>query len=96
MADPTSCTRFGSALSKKAQIITAQNQPGSDLDDVARFWPDVSGLEASRCARIIGPGSGRLNWPTVSFPLLESAWRVQIILCETSLYPSGFWQTVRF
>ena len=33
-----------------------QNRPGSDLDGLVRLWPNTSGLEASRCARIIGPG----------------------------------------
>ena len=38
-----------------------QNQPGSDLvlSDCARFWPNGSGPEASRCAGIIRPASGQ-------------------------------------
>ena len=38
-----------------------QNQPGSDLvpADCIRFWPNGSGPEASRCARIIRPASGQ-------------------------------------
>ena len=44
-----------------------QNQPGSDLDDLAGFWPNASGPEASRCARIIGPGSG--FWQNANGPL---------------------------
>ncbi len=38
-----------------------QNQPGSDLvlADCVRFWPNGSGPEASRCARIIRPASGQ-------------------------------------
>ena len=37
-----------------------QNHPGSDsvLADCVRFWPNGSGPEASRCARIIRPASG--------------------------------------
>ena len=37
------------------------NQPGSDsvLADCVRFWPNGSGPEASRCARIIRPASGQ-------------------------------------
>ena len=38
-----------------------QSQPGSDLVLVnyVRFWPNGSGPEASRCARIIRPASGQ-------------------------------------
>ena len=38
-----------------------QNQPGSDLvlSDCARFWPNGSGPEASRCVGIIRPASGQ-------------------------------------
>ena len=37
-----------------------QNQPGSDLvlADCVRFWPNGSGPEERRCARIIAPTSG--------------------------------------
>ena len=38
-----------------------QNQPGSDLDGLVRFWLKASGPEASRCAGIVGPGSGRFS-----------------------------------
>ena len=40
---------------------TVQNQPGSDLfpADCVRFGPNGSGLEASRCSRIIRPASGQ-------------------------------------
>ena len=37
----------------------AQNRPGSDLDGLVRVWPNGSGPEASRCARIIQPASGQ-------------------------------------
>ena len=39
---------------------TVQNQPRSDLvlADCVRFWPNGSGPEPSRCARIIRPASG--------------------------------------
>ena len=33
-----------------------QNPPGSDLDGLVRVWPNRSGLEASWCAGITGPG----------------------------------------
>ena len=45
--------------SKEGPDHSAQNWPGSDLDGLVRFWPNASGLEANRCARIISPGSGR-------------------------------------
>ena len=40
---------------------TVQNQPWSDLvlADCIRFWPNGSGPEASRCARILRPASGQ-------------------------------------
>ena len=52
-------TRFRS--STDVPDNTVQNQPGSDLvlADCVRFWPNGSGPEASRCARIIRPGSGQ-------------------------------------
>ena len=42
-----------------------QNRPGSDLDGLVRVWPKTSGLEASRCAGIIGPGF----WQDATGPL---------------------------
>ena len=52
-------TRFRS--STDVPDNTVQNQPGSDLvlADCVRFWPNGSGPEASRCARIIRPASGQ-------------------------------------
>ena len=44
---------------------TVQNRPGSDLNGLVRFWPNTSGLEASRCAGIIGPGF----WQDATGPL---------------------------
>ena len=48
-------TRFHSSTDVPDNI--AQNQPGSALvlADCVRFWPNGSGPEASRCARIIWP-----------------------------------------
>ena len=48
-------TRFRSAADVPDNIV--RNQPGSDLvlADCVRFWPNGSGPEASRCARIIRP-----------------------------------------
>ena len=52
-------TRFRSAADVPDNIV--RNQPGSDLvvADCVRFWPNGSGPEASRCARIIQPASGQ-------------------------------------
>ena len=49
-------TRFRSSTDVPDNIV--QNQPGSDLvlADCVRFWPNASGLEASRCPGIIGSG----------------------------------------
>ena len=45
--------------SKEGPVYIFQNRPRSNLDDLVRFWPYGSGPEASRCVRIIWPGSGR-------------------------------------
>ena len=42
-----------------------QNRPGSDLDGLVRVWPNTSGLEASRCTGIMGPGF----WQDATGPL---------------------------
>ena len=49
--------RFRSSKEGPDQIV--QNRPGSDLDGLDRFWPNASGLEGVRCARIIWTGSGK-------------------------------------
>ena len=46
MRDPTSRIRFSSIFPKKTWITLCK----TDLDGLVRVWPDVSGLEASRCA----------------------------------------------
>ena len=52
-------TRFRFSTDVPDNIV--QNQPGSDLvlDVYVRFWPNLSGPEASRCERIIRPASGQ-------------------------------------
>ena len=52
-------TRLPSSTDVPDNIV--QNQPGSDLVlvDFARFWPNGSGPEASRCATNIRPASGQ-------------------------------------
>ena len=64
------------------------------------FWPNTSGPEASQCARIIGPGSCRMQPAHDQFStcrlgsvLPKTAW---IILCKTSPDPVWFWLTVSF
>ena len=56
---PVSQTRSPSSTDVADNIT--QNQPGSDLvlADCARFKPNRSGPEASRCARNIRPASGQ-------------------------------------
>ena len=50
---------------KEGKDHIAQNPPGSDLDGLVRVWPNRSGLEASRCAGIIGTGF----WQDATGPL---------------------------
>ena len=94
---PTSCIRFGSGSAKEGPDHTEKNLPGSDLDDLVRFWPNGSGPEASRCARIIRPGSGRSQTARYQLPTLRLdcvlAQTARIILCKTSRDPIGFWLT---
>ena len=56
-------TRFRSSTDVPDNIV--QNQPGSDivLADCVRFWPNGSGPEAIRCARIIRPASTNASQP---------------------------------
>ena len=69
-----------------------------NLDGLVRVWPNASGLEASRCARIIGPRYGRTQpkrYQFVTFRLgCVLPQTVRIILCKTSLDPIWFWLTV--
>ena len=82
--------------SKEGMAHTVQNQPGSNLVGLVRFWPKAPCLEASRCARIIEPGSGRTQpacyqFPTFRLSCIQMAW---IILSKTSLDLIWFWLTV--
>ena len=47
--------------SNKVLDQTVQNWPGSNLDGLVRFWPNPSGPQASQCARILSPSSGRMQ-----------------------------------
>ena len=74
MPVPTSHIWFGSVIPKKALSTDhiEQNQPGSDLDSLARFWPNASGLEVNWCARIVGPSSGRMHPAHYKFPHFQT------------------------
>ena len=50
---------------KESMDHIVQNRPGTDLDGLVRVWRNASGLEASRCAEIIGPGF----WQDATGPL---------------------------
>ena len=56
---------FQFRFSKEGPDHTAQNRPGSDLDGLVGVWSKTPGLEASRCAGIIGPGF----WQDATRPL---------------------------
>ena len=63
--------RFHSSKEGLDHIV--QNRPGSDLDGLVRFQPSASGPEASQCARIIAPSSGRIPLAHCQFfPLSDS------------------------
>ena len=59
-------------FSKEGLNPTVQNRPGSDLDDLVRFWPNASGPEASRCARTAGPGFWQNATSPLRFPVSDS------------------------
>ena len=44
-----------SVFCKEDPDHVVQNSSRSDPDDLVRFWANASGLEASQCARIVGP-----------------------------------------
>ena len=84
-------------FSKEGMDHIVQNRPGSDPDGLARVWLNTSGLEASRCAGIMGPafwqdavGSGMFTarlehppkWCTYTAVLLLHGW------CHVELLPS--------
>ena len=60
-------------FSKEGMAHTAQNRSGSDLNGLVRVWPNTSGLEASRCTGIIGPGF----WQDATGPLPVSHFQTQ-------------------
>ena len=72
-------TRFCSSTDVPDDSV--QNQPGSNsvLADCVRFWPNRSGPETSRCARIIRPGSGQC------FPANQDWIRTCVCVCVCCL-----------
>ena len=94
MPDPTYRIRFFT----EGMAHIEQNRPRFDLDDLVRVCPNASGLEASWCSGIIGPGfwqdaTDPLPVPTFKFgSVLPQTSR--IILCKTSPDPIQFRLTV--
>ena len=67
------------------------------LDGLVRFRTNGSGLEASRCARIISPSSGKTQPACYGFPTFRldfiHAQTVPVILCKTRPDWMWFWLT---
>ena len=85
-------------FSEEGPNHTVQNRPGPDLSDLVRFWANVSCPETSCCARITGPGSGRMQPARYQFPTFRLGCVLpqtdRIILRKTSLDSTGFWLTM--
>ena len=64
---------FQFRFSKEVMDYVVQDRPGSDLDLLVRVWPNASGLEASWCAGIIGPGF----WQDATGPLPVSRFQTR-------------------
>ena len=81
---------FQLRFSKEGVDRIAQNRPGSDLDGLVRVWPNASGLEASRCAGITGPGfcSGTMQPARYQFPTFRLGF-VHPQTSRTILYKTG-------
>ena len=84
--------------SKEGPDHIVKNQTISNLDGLVRVWPNASGPEASWCARIIWPGSGRMEPAHYQFPTFSLCCvlpqMTQTILCKTSPDLFWFWLTV--
>ena len=101
MPDPTFRIRFCSFFQTRPR---SQLLCKPDLDPIlmawSRFWPNTSGPEASQCARIIRPGSGRTQVAHHQFPTFRLGCvlpqMAQIILCKTSPDLIWFWLTGKF
>ena len=68
-------------FSKEGMDRIVHNRPGSDLDGLVRVWPNTSGLEASRCAGIIGPGF----WQDATGPLPVSHFQTRFRCSSTDV-----------
>ena len=66
--------------SKEGLDHIVQNWSGSNLYGLVWVWQNMSGLAASWCARIIGPGSGRTQLARYQFP----TFRLGYILPQTA------------
>ena len=64
---------FQLRFSKEGRDHIVQNRSGSDLGNLVRVWPNVSGLEASWCAGIIRPGL----WQDATGPLPVSLFKTR-------------------
>ena len=69
---------FQFCFCKEGMDHAVQNWPGSNLDGLVRVRPNASGLEASRCTGIIGPGF----WQDTTIPLPLSPF--QTWFCSSS------------
>ena len=76
--------RFGSVFSKEGLNPTVQNQPGYNLvqANCVRFWPNGSGPEASRCARIIRPASDLIRFGPGKFTGTDPRCAVTLSITE--------------
>ena len=69
---------FQCHFSREGMGHAVQNQPGSDLEGLARVWLNSSGLKASQCAGIIRPSF----WQAATSLLLVSHFQTQ--LCSST------------
>ena len=83
---------------KEGLCHSVENQPGSNLDGLVRFWPNVSGPEASWCARIIEPWSDKNQSAHYQFPTFRLGCIFPQapcnIVCKTSTDMIWFWLIV--
>ena len=81
--------------SKEGPDHTVQDWPRSGLYGLARFWPNASGSGASQCAKIIRPGSGKMQPAHYLFPTFRLdcflPHMALITLCKVSLDQIWFW-----
>ena len=83
MPHPTSCIRFRSVFPKKAWIILHKTDPDPIWMAWSGFWPNVCGLETSRCVGIIWPGF----WQDATGPLSVSHFKTRF---RSSRHPEQY------